>query len=138
MSISNNIEIPADMDEAFRAEDAQKSNLILEAKLLREQKRPEEAAEKFAQAAAIEERLAETCLMRGWRQLLWIHLYSAARGWALAGNCHSAILLGEKMLSQPDLPEELRQQVEEWMRRIRQLRAQMMVEQAKVSMAKAG
>src|SRR5205809_582651 len=49
------------LDAAFEAEEARKSRLILEARLLREQQQDEGAADRFAQAAEIEERLSDIC-----------------------------------------------------------------------------
>lgn len=45
-------------DTAFEADEARKSNLILEAQLLRNRRAPDEAARKFAEAAQIEESLS--------------------------------------------------------------------------------
>jgi hypothetical protein len=51
----------AGLDAAFEADEARKSNLILEAQLLREQSPADEAARKFAEAAQIEESLSQRC-----------------------------------------------------------------------------
>jgi hypothetical protein len=54
-----------------------KSNLLLEAQLLRTRRLTDEAAVKFAQAAEIEERLSDACLGTGRRTDAWRHRYSA-------------------------------------------------------------
>ncbi|MGH9844467.1 MAG: hypothetical protein ACREEM_37575, partial [Blastocatellia bacterium] len=53
------------LEAAFEAEEARKSNLILEAQLLREQARADEAVAKFAEAARIEESLGQHCADQG-------------------------------------------------------------------------
>lgn len=50
--------------EAFLADEARKSRLILEARLLRQRKEAEAAAAKFAEAAAIEEQLGDSLFGR--------------------------------------------------------------------------
>lgn len=50
------------LDASFEAEEARKSDLILEAQLSREQSRADEAAHRFAEAARIEESLSHRCI----------------------------------------------------------------------------
>ena len=76
--------IPADsgipcqgLDDAFLAEDTRKSNLLLEGQLLDGQGQPDLAAEKYATAAAIEERLAVHAREIGLPQLARVHELSA-------------------------------------------------------------
>jgi hypothetical protein len=111
------------LDEAFEEEEARKSNLILEAQLLQARQQPDEAAARFAQAAAIEERLSRLCEEKGLIEKAWVHRFGAVRGWALAGNVHDAIALGEGMLARGDLPERLRQRIREYVDVLRQRRA---------------
>jgi hypothetical protein len=112
------------LDAAFEAEEVHKSNLILEAHFLRTQQRLDEAAGKVAQAAEIEERLAAICEAKGLKEKAWIHLFSAASCWAQAGNFHSAIMVGDELLARPDLPERLRQRVDEYIQSLRLRRSQ--------------
>jgi hypothetical protein len=112
------------LDEAFQAEETRKSNLILEARLLSARQQTDEAAVKFAQAAEMEERLGEVCEAKGLIEKAWVHRFSAVRCWALAGNLHDAIALGDVILARPDLPERLRRRIQEYTQDLRLRRAQ--------------
>jgi hypothetical protein len=101
-----------DPDKSFAADEARKSNLLLEAQLLRARQQTDEAAVKFALAAELEERLAEACLRRGLRTEAWAHRFSAAGCWAQAGNFHEAITVGDELLADPDVPPGLRERVQ--------------------------
>ena len=120
------------MDSLFAAEEARKSNLLLEAQLLRAERRTDEAAVRFAQAAEIEERLGEACQVRGLRAESWLHRFSAAGCWAQAGNFHQAITLGEELLAEADLSPRLRRRVEEYTGVLRRRREQWSVGLASV------
>ncbi|HUG93747.1 MAG TPA: hypothetical protein VML55_23155, partial [Planctomycetaceae bacterium] len=74
------------LDETFECEERRKSNLLLEARLLRDQGDDDAAALRFAEAAAIEERLSDLCAERGLTEKSWVHRFSAASCWAAAGN----------------------------------------------------
>lgn len=108
----------------FAAEETRKSDLLLEAQFLRAERRTDEAAVRFAQAAEIEERLGEACQARGMRAEAWLHRFSAAGCWAQAGNFHEAITLGEALLAEADLSSRLRQRVEEYTAALRRRREQ--------------
>ena len=112
------------LDAAFEAEEARKSSLILEAQLLREQQQDETAAEKFAQAAEIEERLSDLCEARGLVEKSFVHRFSAASCWAQAGNFYRALALCDGLLARADLSDRLRQRVEEYAAAIRARRSQ--------------
>jgi hypothetical protein len=112
------------LDASFEADEALKSDLILEARLLSDQQQPDAAADRFARAAEIEERLSERCMALGLQEKSRVHLFSAASCWARAGNFHEAICLGEQLLAQADLPPRLRQRVQEFTRILRQRRIQ--------------
>ena len=99
------------VDAAFAVEEARKSQLLLEAQLLRAQQRSEAAANKFAEAAGLEERLREACLTHGLREKAFVHGFSAASCWAQAGDFHHAIGLCHALLAHPDLPARLRQRI---------------------------
>jgi hypothetical protein len=109
---------------AFDADEAAKSNLIAEGQLLSDQQQPDAAADRFAEAAAIEERLSARCAEQGLREKSWVHLFSAASCWARAGDFHTAIGLGEELLAQADLTPRLRQSVLTFTQTIRQRRTQ--------------
>jgi hypothetical protein len=108
----------------FEADETLKSNLIMQARMLHAQQQPDAAANLFAQAAEIEERLSEICLNQGLNEKGWIHLFSAASCWAQAGNFHEAICLGDQLLADANLPARLRQSVEEFTTALRQRRIQ--------------
>ncbi|HXG64893.1 MAG TPA: hypothetical protein VNO70_07275 [Blastocatellia bacterium] len=111
------------LDATFEAEEARKSNLLLAAQLLRDQKQ-EEAAAKFAQAAAIEERLSDICAAKGLTEKAALHRFSAASCWAQAGNFYRAIELCDDLLARADLPDRLRQSVQHYGDTLRLRRAQ--------------
>ena len=102
------------LDDAFAAEEAQKSNLILEGRLLEARKQLDEAAQKFAQAAEQEERLGNHCATLGLSDRASMHLFSAASCWARAGNFYRAIALCDDLLCRPGLPDALRRQIEDY------------------------
>lgn len=112
------------LDASFDADEALKSNLIVEAELLITQHQPDAAADRFAQAAAIEERLSSHCADQGLQDKSWVHLFSAASCWARAGDFHTAIRLGEQLQADAALPPRLRQRVQEFTDTIRKRRTQ--------------
>jgi hypothetical protein len=107
------------LDDAFRAEEARASNLLLEGQLLEAQGQPDTAAEKFATAAAIDERLGARSRELGLRELAWVHEVSAVGGWARAGNFYTAERLADQLLADPDLTERLRRHVEAFLAAVR-------------------
>ena len=112
------------LDASFDADEVLKSNVIVEAQLLSAQQQPDAAADRFARAAEIEERLSARCAELGLREKSWIHLFSAAGCWARAGDFHTAIGLGDQLLAEGDLPPRLRQRVQEFTDTIRKRRTQ--------------
>src|SRR5436309_2275276 len=84
----------------FETDETLKSNLILEGQLLSAQQQMDAAADRFARAAEIEERLSELCMGQGLKDKSWVHLFSAASCWAQAGNFHEAICLGDQLQAQ--------------------------------------
>lgn len=113
----------AGLDTAFETDEARKSSLILEAQLLREQARDDEAARKFAEAAQIEESLSQRCATLGLNEKSFLHSFSALSLWAQAGAFYQAIALGNELLSSPTLPERLRQRVQTYTNTLRLRRA---------------
>jgi hypothetical protein len=111
------------LDQEFEADESMKSKLILEARLMREQQN-EAAAQKFAEAAEIEERLSEICAARGLVEKSLVHRFSAASCWAQAGNFYRVITLCDDLLARPDLSDRLRRRVVEYAAAIRDRRAQ--------------
>lgn len=101
-------------DAAFQAEETRKSDLILEATLLYEQGQSEEASRKFAEAAAIEERLRDRCTELGLIEKAFVHGFSAAGCWARAGDFYHAITLCDDLLSSPGMTDRLRLRVQEY------------------------
>src|SRR5438067_194777 len=112
------------LDASFDAEEALKSNLILEGQVLIAKEEPDAAADRFAQGAEIEERLSVRCANQGLREKSWVHLFSAASCWARAGDFHTAIGLGEQLLAHEDLPPRLRQRLQDFTQTIRRRRTQ--------------
>jgi hypothetical protein len=120
------------LDAAFEAEEARKSNLLLEAQVLRE-RQADEAATKFAEAAGIEELLSETCVANGLTENSFVHRFSAASCWAQAGTFYQAIALCEELLARRELPERLRQRVHDYALTLRARRTKLYSELALVS-----
>jgi hypothetical protein len=96
---------------------------MLEAELLREQGQDEAAAEKFAQAAEIEERLSDLCEAKGLVEKSFVHRFSAASCWAQAGDFYHAIALCDDLLARAALPDRLRQRVHDYAQTLRARRA---------------
>ena len=109
----------AGLDDAFRAEETRKSNLLLEGQLLDAQGQFDTAAEKYATAAGIEEQLAVRCRELGLREKAWLHHRSAVGCWARAGNFYTALRLGDELLADPDLTEQLRRHVQAFVDTVR-------------------
>ena len=105
-------------------EETRKSNLLLQAALLRDQGDLEGASALFAEAAKIEERLAQEAdackdgahALRAW--------YSAASAWAHAGDFHHALTLLKTLEARPDLPEALRTRIHAFSEKVQQQREQ--------------
>ncbi|NUQ65079.1 MAG: hypothetical protein HUU20_21655 [Pirellulales bacterium] len=110
--------------EAFAAEEARKSRLILEARLLRQRQEAEAAAAKFAEAAALEERLGELCEHQGLPEKSFVHFFSAASCWAQAGNFYEAILLCDRLVAEPGVSVLLRTRIAHYADTLRARRAQ--------------
>jgi hypothetical protein len=112
------------LDASFDADEIFKSNLIVEGEILSAQEKPDKAADRFAQAADIEERLSARCVELGLQDKSWMHLFGAASCWARAGDFHTAIALGEQMLAHAELSPRLRLRIQEFTQTIRQRRTQ--------------
>jgi hypothetical protein len=110
-------------DEAFTADEVRKSNLILQARLLSAQSQPDEAAARFAEAAQVEEQLAQRRAGQGRHDDAAMHLFSAASCWAQAGNFFRAIFLCDDLLGRSGGTERLRQQVRQYALALRARRA---------------
>lgn len=113
-----------DLDPSFEADEVLKSNLILEAQVLVAQQQADAAADRFAKAAEIEERLGSRCAELSLLQKSWVHLFSAASCWARAGDFHTALGVADELLAEPDLPSLLRQRVLGFADTIRQRRSE--------------
>jgi hypothetical protein len=99
------------VDAAFAVEESRKSQLLLEGQLLRAQRQSEAAANKFAEAAVLEEGLRDACLTHGLREKAFVHGFSAASCWAQAGDFHHAISVCHELLAHSYLPARLRQRI---------------------------
>ncbi len=112
------------LDAPFEADEARKSGLILNARVLREQGRYEEAAAEFAEAAVIEEQLGDLCAAQGLTEKSFVHRFSAASCWAQAGDFFHAIALSDELLARADLPDRLRQRISRYAETLRARRAE--------------
>jgi hypothetical protein len=111
------------LDSDFDQQEARKSKLILEARLLRDQRQDEAAADRFAEAATIEERLADLCEEARLLEKSFVHRFSAVGCWAQAGDFYHAIRICGVLLDRADLPERLRQRVQDYSLALRQRRS---------------
>jgi hypothetical protein len=107
------------LSEEFNKSEKQLSGLILEGYLLKQQEHYEEAANKYAQAAEVEEELCTELLKKGLMEKYYSHLFSAASCWAQAGNIHQAIWMTNRLLQYSNIPERLRKEVEEYQQTLR-------------------
>lgn len=108
----------------FSEEEIRKSNLLLQAALLRDQGDLEQASERFAAAAEIEERLAADAETRHeWEKALRLR-YSAASGWAYAGDFHHALALLRTLEAHAETPPALRTRIYAFAERVQAQREQ--------------
>ena len=112
------------VDGTFETDEARKSQLMVQAQMLQAQQKPEEAADKLAEAAVIEERLRALCVAQGLTQKAFVHGFSAASCWAQAGDFHHAIVLCQELLAQNALPARLRQRIHGYVKTLCARRAQ--------------
>ncbi|MGH7202312.1 MAG: hypothetical protein ACREJB_17035 [Planctomycetaceae bacterium] len=96
------------LDAESEAMEIRKSNLILQARLLADQRDWDGARNRFAEAAAIERELADRCRNIGLNEKAFIHHWSAAGCWAQAGNLYDALRTCDEILERSDVPERLR------------------------------
>ena len=112
------------VNATFEVDEARKSQLMLEAQLLRAQQQSGAAADKCAEAAAIEEQLWDKCFTQGLTDKAFVHGFSAASCWAQAGDFHHALGLCQELLAHADLPERLRQRIDAYAETLHARRAQ--------------
>jgi hypothetical protein len=104
------------------AEETRKSNLLLQAGLLRDQGNLEQASALFATAAQIEERLAAEADARQDSAQALRAWYSAASAWAHAGDFHHALTLLRSLEARSDAPAALRARIQAFSEQVRQQR----------------
>jgi len=117
------------LDAAFEEKEIRKSNLILEAHFLREQQYFQDAADRFAQAARIEERLSKELERLGLQEKFLVHRFSALSCWGQAGNLHRAIKMADELLARPDLPASYRERVRKYRETLRARQAEWLAAQ---------
>jgi len=116
----------SNLPDALVAAERRKSNLILEANLLQYQGQYEAAADKFADAAEIEEQLANQLQALSKTEKAFIHHFSALSCWVQAGDLHRALVLGQQLLRDNNLSPNQRQQVSDYLSTLRGRLAQWM------------
>src|SRR5690606_4123172 len=124
----------SDLPESFLSIERRKSSLILEANLLKAQGNYEDAAEKFAISAELEEQLAGQLLALGKYEKAFFHRFSAVSCWAQAGNLYQAMVIGQQILQAAELPDEQREQVSRYLRILQSRFVQWMSQWAPESM----
>jgi hypothetical protein len=105
--------------DSIRNDEQRKSRLILEARLLRDRKEHSAAADKFAEAAEMEEQISRSCESVQESQ---VHQFSAASLWAQAGNFYQSLAICEQLLTRADLPDRLRERVQSYSQALRSRR----------------
>jgi hypothetical protein len=108
----------------FIAEEARKSDLLLQAALLREQGQEELASARFADAAEIEEQLANRAEEAGDTERSLRYRFSAASGWAQAGDFHHALSLLRTLSERADTSPSLRERIQSFTETVRAQRGQ--------------
>lgn len=114
------------LSDEYRRREREKSNLILEANLLKQQSLYLQAAHKFATAAVIEEALAHELVQTNHLDKAFFHRFSALSCWTQAGDLHRALLLGEMMLQTSTLSITQREQVTNYLQTLNQRMTQWM------------
>lgn len=107
------------LPDSFLADEQRKSNLILEANLLKAREEYEAAAEKFAAAAEIEEKLVEQLVHLNRREKAFVHLFSAVSCWAQAGDLHRALVLGADLVGFEGISPPRKQSAQEYVEVLR-------------------
>ena len=92
----------------YPEDEALKSGLLLHAALLRAEGQEELSAARFAEAAALEEMLAERADTEGNALRAIRSQFSAASAWANAGDFHHALTLLQILEQRDDAPEALK------------------------------
>lgn len=103
-----------------QSQETDKSNLIIEANFLKIQGRYQDAARKFAEAAQIEEQLAEDWLNQGKGTEAALHQLSALSCWGQAGDLYRAMTMGEQLLMKSDLSNSQRSDLLDYLRQLQQ------------------
>ena len=104
------------------SEETHKSNLLLQAALLRDQGDQEQSSALFAAAAEIEERLAAEADARNDSARALRSWYSAASAWAHAGDFHHALTLLRSLQQRPDVPSALRSRMNAFSEKVQEQR----------------
>lgn len=92
----------------YPEEEARKSDLLLQAALLRSQGQEELSASRFAEAAALEEQLSQRADAEGDAHRAIRSHFSAASAWANAGDFHHALSLLQTLAQRADAPDALK------------------------------
>ena len=109
---------------SYSEEEGRKSGLLLQAALLRAEGQEELAASRFAEAATLEEQLAQRAEADGNAQRALRSRFSAASAWANAGDFHHALTLLQALEQRADVPEPLKVRVRAFAETLRVQRRQ--------------
>ena len=104
----------------MQTKETYKSNLIIEANFLKIQGLYQDAAAKFAEAAQIEEQLAEQLLAQGQGTEAAIHQLSALSCWGQAGDLYRAMNMGQQLLTQSYLSSRQRADLLDYLHQLQQ------------------
>ena len=125
-AITTNRIARAELSDVYRHQERQKSNLILEANLLKQQGLYTQAAHKFAAAAMIEEELARQLVQTDHLDKAFFHHFSALSCWTQAGDLHRALLLGEMLLQTQTLSADQQARVSHYLQTLQSRMTQWM------------
>lgn len=107
----------AGLDADYEREEQRASKLIFEARFILDtlDRNQQKVAQKnYAQAAEIEERLADYCAKKGLTQRYFVEQFRATDCWARAGNLYRASELCDEMLARDDLTDRLREHLQKY------------------------
>ncbi len=96
----------SDTEEMIREVQGQKSTLLLEAQMLVATDSPDEAVERYAQAAPMEERIARYYARNKEKDLAALHRFSAAVCYMKSGSLRHALKLFEALGREQTIPRQ--------------------------------
>ncbi|MDA0241840.1 MAG: hypothetical protein OT477_00350 [Chloroflexi bacterium] len=110
----------ANLSPEFEEQERHKSNLIVEANLLKAQGNYVLASERFAEAADIEDTLATHLWVLDNSEKAFAHAFSALSCWAQAGDLHRAHMAGLALLGRAGITAANKQKLQAYLQTLTQ------------------